>query len=138
MEEIKPVFKDLAKTQLLEKCLDGYTQNPNESINHIIWKICPKEKNHGLKTVEISVAVAVCLFNSGCSTLGDILRAMAIEPRSFSQQFFSNKDALRIITAQRQARQATKEWRTMRRQQRLGLQEEQAKREGQPYLAGAH
>ena len=43
METLKPVFKDLAKTDLT-KCVDGYTQTANESINSVIWKLCPKEK----------------------------------------------------------------------------------------------
>jgi hypothetical protein len=137
-DEIKPIFQDLSKTQLLEKCLDGYTQNANESLNNIIWKLCSKTKNHGLKTVETAVAVAVCLFSSGCKSLCDILRRLGIEPRCFLEQFSMNKDSLRIITAQRNSLQSTKEWRTRRRQRRLGLQEEQAEREGQPYLAGGH
>lgn len=59
LTQIKPVFKDLAKTQLLEKCLEGYTQNANESLNALIWKYCPKVGNHGLITVNICVAIAV-------------------------------------------------------------------------------
>ena len=38
MNAIKPVFKDLASTQLLEKCLEGYTQKANECLNGLIWK----------------------------------------------------------------------------------------------------
>ena len=36
MEAIKPIFKDLSQTELLKKCLEGYTENPNESINSVI------------------------------------------------------------------------------------------------------
>ena len=38
MNAIKPVFKDLASTQLLEKCLEGYTQKANECLNGLFWK----------------------------------------------------------------------------------------------------
>ena len=41
-DKIKPIFKDLANTQLLRKCVEGYTQNANESLNGVIWKLCPK------------------------------------------------------------------------------------------------
>ena len=37
----KPIFKDLAKTELFQKCLAGYTQHANECLNSIIWKFCP-------------------------------------------------------------------------------------------------
>ena len=30
MDASKPIFKDLANTHLLRRCLDGYTQNSNE------------------------------------------------------------------------------------------------------------
>ena len=33
---IKRVFQDLCKPELLNKCLAGYTQNANESVNNII------------------------------------------------------------------------------------------------------
>ena len=39
---VKPVFEDLSKLQLLEKCIDGATQNQNESFNSILWFRCPK------------------------------------------------------------------------------------------------
>ena len=37
MDQIKPVFRDLADPGLLEKCVDGYTQNANESFNNNSW-----------------------------------------------------------------------------------------------------
>ena len=138
MEELRPIFRDLAKTELLRKCVRGYTQNANESMNNLVWKFCPKTKHHGLITAETAVAVAVCLFNDGCSTLGDILQAMKITAGEFAQVFFADKDTLRIVTAQRQAQMATKESRKRRRLRRLGRNEEQAEREGFPYLPGAH
>lgn len=138
MAEIKPVFKDLAKTELLRKCLRGYTQNANESVNNMVWKFCPKVKHHGVLTVEQSVALAVCIFNDGCTRLGDMLRAMKINVGQFACKFFMRKDSYRLVTAQREAQQATKESRRRRRLRRLGRDEEQAEREGFPYVAGGH
>eukprot|EP00745_Piridium_sociabile_P043372 TRINITY_DN88658_c0_g1_i4.p1 TRINITY_DN88658_c0_g1~~TRINITY_DN88658_c0_g1_i4.p1 ORF type:complete len:192 (-),score=30.36 TRINITY_DN88658_c0_g1_i4:167-742(-) len=69
MNRVKPIFKDLAHPDLLRKCVDGYTQNANESLNCVIWKYCPKTKNNGLTTVNIAISIAVCLFNDGASTL---------------------------------------------------------------------
>ena len=42
MDEMKPIFKDLAKAELLQKCLAGFIQNANECLNSIMWKFCPK------------------------------------------------------------------------------------------------
>ena len=59
---LKPIFTD--KT-LLRKCLDGLSQNPNESFNHLIWSICPENKYHGEETVEIAVGLSVIKYNDG-------------------------------------------------------------------------
>ena len=57
METIKSVFKDLAKTELLNKC-ERYTQNANESLNTLIWKY-PPEAHKRLKTVNTTAALAL-------------------------------------------------------------------------------
>ena len=129
-------MKDLALTELHHKCEKSYTQNSNESINNLVWKYCPKEKRHGLIAVEISVAIAVFIFNDGCKRLGQILEAMDITVGRFAVTFFEDKDVFRIITAERQAEMATKESRKRKRLKRLGRDEDQAAREGFLYLAG--
>jgi hypothetical protein len=35
MDEIEPVFRDLASEDLLKKCLHGRTQNTSESVNSL-------------------------------------------------------------------------------------------------------
>ena len=41
METIKPIFRDLSNKDLLSKCAHGRTQNPNESLNNVIWSRVP-------------------------------------------------------------------------------------------------
>ena len=123
MEAIKPVFKDLTHPDL-QKCLEGYTQNPNESINNLIWKFCPKRKNHGLTTVNTAVALA---------TYARVMKKLG----PFAHVCFSNIDADHIRSAQRQAKAATHEARIARRRSRLTRDETQEE-EGFPYLAGAY
>ena len=138
MEEVRLIFKDLARTELLHKCEQGYTQNSNESINNLAWKYCPKEKQHGLVTVETSMAIALSIFNDGCKRLGQIVEAMDITVGTFAVTFFEGKDVFRIITAERQAQMSTKESRKRESLKRLGRNEDQAGREGFPYLAGGY
>ena len=52
-------------TNYWKKCLDGKTQNNNESINNLIWKICPKDVYVGRTVLEIGTASAVINFNEG-------------------------------------------------------------------------
>ncbi|GFX53081.1 uncharacterized protein TNCV_1655401 [Trichonephila clavipes] len=61
MDAIKPVFNDLSQPKLLQKCLGGKTQNNNESINSLIWKLCPKTLGCGRKIVDISTNEAIVI-----------------------------------------------------------------------------
>jgi hypothetical protein len=136
--EIKPVFKDLTHPDLLKRCLQGCTQNANESLNSTVWKYCTKKKNHGLKSVETAVAIAVSVFNQGSTVFLDMLQQMCIVPGDFARDFCARKDSCRIKQAQKEALQSTKESRQARRRARLQADEIVAQREGQPYAAGAY
>ncbi|KAL8623788.1 hypothetical protein ACOMHN_054094 [Nucella lapillus] len=138
MEKIKPIWKDLAKTELLIKCMRGYTQNQNESLNSLIWKFCPKSKNHGLTSVEIGVSEAVSVFNNGARSLMEVLKEMQIRSGEFCCQFCEKTDLFRVKNAERQILLATKEVRRARRLKRLGADEQQTAREGNPYMAGGY
>lgn len=62
---IKPTYQDLAKPDLLKKCLHGQTQNLNESFNNVIWKRVPKTEFVGIETLKFGVADAVLAFHEG-------------------------------------------------------------------------
>ncbi|GFV32345.1 uncharacterized protein TNCV_1676311 [Trichonephila clavipes] len=51
VEAIRPIFRYLSDPELLKKCLHGNTQNPNESINNVIWSRVPKKTFVHLETL---------------------------------------------------------------------------------------
>ena len=59
---IKPLFTELSKLELLEKCMLGATQNQNESFNGIVWTRCPKTGFCGIEIVEIVAYLAAIHF----------------------------------------------------------------------------
>ena len=61
---IKPIFTDPSNESLLLKCLQGKTQNANESINSIIWTKCPKNIYVQGNVLKMGVALAVINFNN--------------------------------------------------------------------------
>ncbi|GFT52517.1 uncharacterized protein TNCV_14811 [Trichonephila clavipes] len=61
VEVMRPVFRDLANPELLKKCLHGGTQNPNESVNNVIWSRVPKKI-----FVQLEVLSLVSVTNRGC------------------------------------------------------------------------
>lgn len=85
-----------------------------------------------------ATAIAVSMFNDGASSLGLILEELGLEVHTFAKDLFKRTDFTRIITAQRQSLHATNENRRRMRLHSLGRDEQDAEREGFPYLAGAH
>lgn len=65
MDKIKPVLVHLSQTKLLKKCLHGRTQNPNESVNNVIWNRLPKSVFVGIKTLHFGAYEAVASLNDG-------------------------------------------------------------------------
>ena len=62
---LKPIFIRLSDNALLTRVLDGYIQNPNESLHSVMWKKCPKHILRGPKSVCIPVHTAVMQYNGG-------------------------------------------------------------------------
>lgn len=62
MNETKPIFSALSKTELLQKCLRGKSQNPNESLNNVIWARVPKRTFVRLDTF-ICLDISFSLFS---------------------------------------------------------------------------
>ncbi|KAG8182912.1 hypothetical protein JTE90_028734 [Oedothorax gibbosus] len=53
MQVIKPIFNALSRPQLLDGCLGANTQNSNESLNQLIWKL-KKKKVRWRKSVTLA------------------------------------------------------------------------------------
>lgn len=66
--KIKAVYNRLTEDSLLRRCLQGKTQNPNESIHSRIWTLCPKIKSLGKVTLDFAVAQSVLNYNIGYKT----------------------------------------------------------------------
>ncbi|GFY18938.1 uncharacterized protein TNCV_3876261 [Trichonephila clavipes] len=74
VEVIRPIFRDLSDPELLKKCLHGNTQNPNESINNVIWSRVPQKTFVHLETLSFGTYDAIASFNKGNATKLDILK----------------------------------------------------------------
>jgi hypothetical protein len=116
MEAIKPIFRDLAKPDLLSKCLHGKTQNVNEALNQLIWKRCPKDLFVGSKTVEMGVADAVATYNDGAITIARVLNNLGITPGEFTMGGIRATDNTRIAKADRKILKAAKSRRKVMKQ----------------------
>lgn len=136
VEEVKPVYRDLTDRELLSRCLMGATQNQNESLNGLIWSICPKEGFCGKDVVEMSAHLAAAQFNYGAVTLMAVLRNMGCTIGVFTEQSLRRQDAKRLNKAAKKMDEGEKKRRKVRRRRRKGLEEQQLDLEGVTYAAG--
>ena len=85
---IKPVFTELSKLELLEKCVLGATQNQNESFNNIVWSRCPKTRFCSVEVVEIAVNLAAITFNHGLEGLLPLFaKLFGVPPCGFTANY---------------------------------------------------
>ena len=63
VEVIEPVFNDLSKPDLLQKCTYGLTQNVNECLNGLIGLVVPKPPMWNRQLSYLATYLAVLKFN---------------------------------------------------------------------------
>ena len=65
LELIRGVYKDLVEEKLLKRCLQGFTQNPNESLHSKLWSKASKTKHAGRFRITFLSRVTVLQHNFG-------------------------------------------------------------------------
>ncbi|KAK8395396.1 hypothetical protein O3P69_006207 [Scylla paramamosain] len=67
LELVKGIHKDLANPALLQKCLSGHIQNPNESLHSKVWRKVSKDKYAGLHRTRFVSQMTIWEHNFGYS-----------------------------------------------------------------------
>eukprot|EP00112_Aurelia_sp_Birch-Aquarium-sp1_P013118 Seg2774.2 transcript_id=Seg2774.2/GoldUCD/mRNA.D3Y31 product="hypothetical protein" protein_id=Seg2774.2/GoldUCD/D3Y31 len=138
IDEIKPIYEQLRDKALLSQCLDSFTQNPNESLNHLIWARCPKKVYTGKKVVELSVASAVTHFNDGSASIAAVLGCLGICPGFYANEGIITSNRKRLYVANKKSYEKVKKQRKKLRAIRKGLWDQNKEKEGPVYESGAH
>lgn len=136
LEAIQPIFENLSRDDLLQRCLGGYTQNNNESYNKSVWAIAPKCQSGSKRIIDIATDIAVLVFNDGLRSLMKVLETLRITigPNCFN--FCVETDAARIQLAERSLTDAAKEARKALTSSRKESGDNDLLLEGQLYGAG--
>ena len=50
-EILLPIYEDLSNKEMLTRCIGAYTQNANESLNNMIWKMASKRTFNGQEKI---------------------------------------------------------------------------------------
>jgi len=118
----------LSDAKLLERCMLGTTQNPNECVDSMVWVLCPKHKHHCVKLVPCAVASAVCHYHSGASSRLRIMERLSI-PGASTRLASNVKDNKRKRKSDLQA--TAKERKHSQGEQLLRTHREEALREAE-------
>lgn len=133
---IKPVYEDLCRDELLQRCLGGYHQNSNESLNQKIWKIAPKHMYSGVETVDIAAHMAAASFNNGAIAYLQCLVELGCSVGEAAHKYCKEENARRQANADAATARNTKELRREARKKRMELERQQREEEGALYGAG--
>ena len=119
------VYQHLPTDDLLVRCLELYTQNPNESLNQLIWKKCPKKIYAGRKIDEGTLATS------------DIFKRLGVSPGYHCERGMIAIGKKCLHMAKRKATETVKMQRKKLRTIRKGLWDRQKEKEKDSYKAGA-
>ncbi|KAG8236553.1 hypothetical protein J437_LFUL016858 [Ladona fulva] len=89
---ILPIYEDLSRDDLLERCLGGHSQNANESFNATIWRLVTKHLNCGIKILEMSAYLAAGIFNEGYKFVLHCMQDMGVIIGQQSNKFANVHD----------------------------------------------
>ncbi|CAK9803116.1 hypothetical protein ANTQUA_LOCUS3590 [Anthophora quadrimaculata] len=78
-EAIKPIYEELSRDELLNRCLGSYSQHSSESFNATIWNLAPKSYSSGKNVLNIATGIAVCNFNDGLTNILQIMKALEMD-----------------------------------------------------------
>eukprot|EP00795_Rhopilema_esculentum_P002475 gene2475-18136_t len=138
IDAVIPIYDSLADHTLLSRCLDSYTQNPNESLNNLVWKRCPKKIYQGKKVVELCTASAVATYNDGLASVARVLGQLGIVPGYHTTMGILKRNNARIAIAGLQSTEKGKLRRKKLRAIKKGLWDRNKEKEGPIYESGAH
>lgn len=124
MNEIKYIFRDLSDKKLLEKCIRGKTQNPNESLNNVIWTVLPKRVFVGIESLHFGVYEAITRFNDGNRNKIQLFEEMKFIPGSHMMDAMRKLDEERIQKSERKFNDIEKKIRQKRILSRRRLEDQ--------------
>ena len=96
-EKIKPIYDRLSDEDLLNRCANCLTQNANESLHHMIWNRCPKEKFYSKQRIEIACAITTSEFNFGVGeTMSQLQKELGLKVGIYSEKISNIRDCERL------------------------------------------
>ena len=135
--QLKQTFNRLSDDVLLSRCLDGKTQNQNESLNGMIWERLPKQTFIGSDLLQLGVHDAVAHFNIGFEAFIQVLKNSGINPGKYCQAECSRNDNLGVKKADYKEQDKVRLRRKVLRGRKKKRGDQDAEKEGKTYACGS-
>ena len=133
---ILPIYNDLTKPELLQKCLHGKTQNANESFNGMIWNRIPKATHVGLNNLSLGVYDAIAHFNYGTKATLDVFELLNIDAGLYTTQLCDALNKVRKRSSAYKMSEQCKKRRKVICHLKKKKQDKNIENEGTSYEAG--
>jgi hypothetical protein len=134
VEVIKPVFDRLGDANFLAGCEKCATQNPNESLHHVIWGLAPKEQYTSPRETSLAVSLGCLLFNSGMEvTYSQLLPKIGLNVDDNMVKEWNKVDKKRLCAAEYKEKSAVKNRRKKYKRQRAKKADAFVHKEGVQY-----
>ncbi|XP_071580061.1 uncharacterized protein [Temnothorax nylanderi] len=130
VKAVTPIYEELSNDILFSRCVGGFTQNNNESLNAMIWSFAPKRVFSGAKTVEVASYFAASIFNHGYESILQMMSVLNLQIGPNAVEMCDKADELRISVADKRSFETSKEGRIERRTARSALEEDFHEQEG--------
>lgn len=127
----------MSEDSLLSKCLDGKTQNQNESLNGMVWERVPKGVFVGSEVLQLGVYDAVAHFNIGSRAAIKVFESLGIPPGEFCINECQQLDKIRVLKAEYKFQEKNKTRRRLLRGKRKKKNDKSQEKEGDIYAPGA-
>jgi len=133
----KPIFNDLSKDSLLEKCVDGLTQNQNECFNGYVWKRIPKDTYTGFDQFKFGIFDAVGVFNIGRKATLRTYERLGTKKGHYTTQGCISQKQGRLYHAEYKSKLTSRVSRKKIRGKKKSKNDKNKAAEGKTYKAGA-
>ena len=99
LEKIREVFQVFGTEEFCKYVTMGLTQNANEALHNTIWNFCPKSKYISPRSIRISAAIAICVFNEGELVIYKLLDDLNLHPSSNAYESIVHREMVRKQSA---------------------------------------
>lgn len=137
-QKILPIYVDLCKSEMLQKCLHGKTQNANESFNGMIWNRIPKANHVGIKVLSLGVYDAIAHFNYGEKASIDIMEELNMQSGEYMKRVCQVINVVRRKSAAYKMSAKQCKRRKILRHNRRKKQDKYIEHEGPSYEKGGY